>query len=379
MRKVVSHLFHVAQFGTFDVESMGDSLFPAALDFGIGKNDSAEITLFSLKSGKAPFITEVQVHSFEEFDELQSEKKFDLVVLGGGEFLHFEEINFTVDGVKKVYPEGYIWKNALQLAQKYKIPSVLNCVGVGRDLFPYQEQQLREYLGTAACISVRDPFSAERMNRAGIKNAECVADNLWYLNRMYSKQQLDTHRNELQLSTGICFSEPYIIVQYGTTKNTKELARQLLQIQNCTGYLIYLMPMNYCHEDRIALEMVQAAAGEKVRLLDPDFYPVDMLSIISGSRFFIGTSLHGNLTAASYNVPFVGLDMYPSFVSKMDGIFSMLECEKYLVPDVCALYSAFVSRWKDSECTDMVNEKISEFQITLDRHFQRISEIMRGE
>ena len=46
----MKNTYHIAQFGAFDIESMGDSLFPKALAFGLNKYCEYKIDLFSVNS-----------------------------------------------------------------------------------------------------------------------------------------------------------------------------------------------------------------------------------------------------------------------------------------------------------------------------------------
>ena len=73
-----------------------------------------------------------------------------------------------------------------------------------------------------------------------------------------------------------------------------------------------------------------------------------------------------------------GLDMYSNFVSKMDGIFSMMECEKYLVPVEAGLAAAYFARMEDTDCSMRVAEKIREAQHKLDDHFAKMLGIIGG-
>lgn len=124
--------------------------------------------------------------------------------------------------------------------------------------------------------------------------------------------------------------------------------------------------------------MLADAARGAFEVLDVHLQPPEMIAVISGASAFFGTSLHGNLTAASYDVPFVGLDMYPNFVSKMDGIFSMLGCEAYLVPHESGLAAAYYARMADTQVGLRTPETIQDIQSKLDAHYLRMTDILKG-
>lgn len=372
-------VFRIAQFGTFDVESMGDTLFPHALSHGLSKHGTCRVTLFSMRGCENSYNNNGVVHALDEFSLCHAEEPFDLVILGGGEFLHFKPIRFTVDGEEKPYEAGYLWKKPIEMAKAAGVPVFLNCVGVSYDMTPSEQAEIKAYLENALCVSVRDVYSLARLRAAGVEHASSVADNLWYMNEMYPKAQLDLLRAEIERKTGRDFSTPYILVQYGTTKNAPALAEQLLAFQRETGLRVLLMPVNYCHEDREGMCLLAAAGEGAFEVVDDYFQPSEMIAVISGASAFVGTSLHGNLTAASYGVPFVGIDMYPSFVSKMDGIFAMIGCEDYLVPAERAVKSALSARLADGGREAFVAEKIRACQAALDRHFEKITHRLKGD
>ena len=364
--------YRIAQFGTYDIESLGDTSFPKALSWGLNKQLPVDIELFSMNECPKPYNGNSHVYSFQQFTDRHKEKPYDAIILGGGEFIHFSPMTVFINGKQTEYPEGYIWEIPLEYARQERIPAIINCVGVSYDLTRIEGEKLRKAAEFVRYWSVRDEFSEKRLASAGIENVTLVADNLWYMNQMYQKDWLASVRRELEEKYAVDLTTPYIIVQYGTTRDADALSTQLRDIKMCTGCRICLMEVNYCHEDRAGVQLLAEAGNGEFEVLDVYLQPPEMIAVISGASAFIGTSLHGNLTAASYDIPFVGLDRYSNFVSKMDGIFSMIECEKYLVPAESGLAAAFFARMEDNDCGKRVAERIREAQHRLDNHFAKI-------
>lgn len=362
----------IAQFGTYDIESLGDTSFPKALSYGLNKQFPVDIELFSMNECPKPYNGNSYVYSFHQFTDRHKENPYDAIILGGGEFIHFSPMMVFINGSRTKYPEGYIWEKPLEYARQECIPAIINCVGVSYDLMKSEGEKLRKAAASVRYWSVRDQFSERRLASAGIENVTLVADNLWYLNQMYSKDWLESARRKLEEKYAVDLTTPYIIVQYGTTRDADALSTQLRDIKVCTGCRICLMAVNYCHEDWTGVKLLAEAGSGEFETLDMYLQPPEMIAVISGASAFLGTSLHGNLTAASYDVPFVGLDMYSNFVSKMDGIFSMMECEKYLVPVEAGLAAAYFARMEDTDCSMRVAEKIREAQHKLDDHFAKM-------
>ncbi len=370
---MVEKNFHIAQFGTYDIESLGDTTFPKVLSYGLRKYLNCEIELFSMTECATPYNHNSHVYSFEQFAQRHQRMPFDAIIIGGGEFLHFKGMQVIINDRPQCYPNGYIWKRPLELARQFRIPAYFNCVGVAYDFTQAQQKELLSYMDTVRSVTVRDHFSEMRLRMAGIPQVRCVADNLWYLNEMYPRESLIQLRKKLEQRTGRDFQTPYVIVQYGTTRAPKILTQQLLKIQQETGWRICLMPVNYCHEDRTGMQLLAQQGEGRFEVIDDYFQPEEMMAVISGANAFIGTSLHGNLTSASYGVPFVGIDMYSHFVSKMDGIFTMIGCEEYLVPNEAGVAAAFLARIQKPQCSERVLRTVTELQKRLDDHFQRIA------
>ncbi len=88
----------------------------------------------------------------------------------------------------------------------------------------------------------------------------------------------------------------------------KKIARQLDAIAAETGLKVVLLPLAHIpgHSDRVALEILQSLMkSDAVMPERPNLF--DLAALIANSRFFIGTSLHGVITAMSYEVPHIGL------------------------------------------------------------------------
>jgi len=67
---------------------------------------------------------------------------------------------------------------------------------------------------------------------------------------------------------------------------------------------VVALPLGYCHGDH---EFLQGLAKRSNGILKyADVHSIfDMLAIIAASEVFVGTSLHGNITAFSFGIPHV--------------------------------------------------------------------------
>ena len=90
--------------------------------------------------------------------------------------------------------------------------------------------------------------------------------------------------------------------------------------------------------------------------------------LIANSRFFAGTSLHGNITAMSYAVPHIGLNRE---ISKLDNYLKTwdLEGQNHCI-DFEELYNEFkiISKISEKKLKDKGNELVN---LTI-RNFEEI-------
>lgn len=365
--------YHIAQFGAFDVKSYGDVLFPKALAAAMKKRLDCTLDLYAKTGKEAMYGSTQPVYAFEEFPARQQQEPYDAVIVGGGELLHFVPIVFSAE--QKTAEAGELWLTPIRLANRYHVPVFINCVGVPYDLYPSQQEQLRRAMETVRLISVRDTFSYERLRAAGIPQEKlvCVADQMCDMNRLYDKAELEKVRARL-VQEGKPLDRPYIVVQYGTLHECETLAQQLDRIMEKTGMPVYLLAINNCHEDQLAIQRIQEKAKGRCLSLGENLQPTEIMAIIAFAKGFVGTSLHGNLTAASFGVPFVGVDMYPTFVSKMDGLFSMLGCEHALVPGPGGVESALQKSMSDARSLDTVKQHLKNCQDALDAYYDELTE-----
>lgn len=63
----------------------------------------------------------------------------------------------------------------------------------------------------------------------------------------------------------------------------------------------------------------------------------------------------------------------------MDGIFTMLGCEAYLVPSEGAVKTALLARLRDREREALVEERVRASQAVLNEYFLRLANCLRDK
>lgn len=374
--------YRIAHFGTFDIESLGDSMFARVLKTEMNKRlNDPDITLFSHNEVEKPYNGNSHVYSYRQFAGMNREAPFDALIIGGGELLNFARIHFTDEhGEAFSYEPGEVWAGPIRLAKDFHIPILLNCLGVIDDYTPDQAAFLCKYLSQASYISLRDRFSKMRIDsvcREGTETVE-VCDNHWMFNIHYPAEQLAGIRESLAPELGIDLKRSYTVLQYGTTYEYRTVSEAARRIRADYGTEIILLPVNYCHEDMEALLLISGELKDECVLVDRKLEPVEIMSIIAGASVFMGTTLHGTLTALSYHVKALALDMYHTYVSKMEGLLDRLNLMEYLVPDPDGIVCKYGQLLADEHYWDTADKMIPLFQSRLSDHFDNMAARIRS-
>ncbi len=345
----------IAQFGSYNLPSLGDTMFPAIFADNMRKivgKDNVEIDIYSPEGCDKPYNDLPKVYGIDELEERNKQKHYDAFVLGGGEFIHFEDVRYkTVDGVQREYAAGELWLKPTRMAHALGIPVYWEGVGVGYDFVDqYQRKTIREACGLVKRITVRDKYAAQRLLDAGVAQDVYVApDMLWMFKNSIPTEELDRVYDTLAAAYDF-LKKPYMVVQYATEYRCEEVAKEAVAFSEANGLVPVSLVVNYCHDDtKICRKLTEYDPAFKT--VDRMLQPVEIMAIIYKAKFFWGSSFHGNLISMLYGVPNILLDMYPNTVSKMDGLMSWLDCteRRCILPDALGRVSDEILR-KDDIC-----------------------------
>ncbi len=356
--------YNVAVCGAFDVISYGDALFPIAVEYELRKRVSNldNIILFAPNGTDHLYSNETKVFSYQKFEEIHAQYHFDMIIIGGGELLHFKPIVFhDEDGMELTYEPGYLWKMPIDFAKSQGIPYVINSVGIPNAFSKEEKNIIINYLSEARYVSVRDKYSYERLVSI-IPTCMCVPDSLWNLQRYLPYKQI--------------IDGEYIVIQYGTLYQVDQLIDVIQEIKRQYNYKIVILPINYCHTDRVIAEKMSEFADEGVLVFNNLLSVEDIYSVIAGAKLFIGTSLHGTLTAQINRVPVIIFDMYTSIVGKMDGLYHWLSGNAHIISDVNSIMNMIQQELEQSGKQEY--DIVSDLQKKTDVHYDRLVDCIIG-
>ncbi len=158
----------------------------------------------------------------------------------------------------------------------------------------------------AKYISVRDQRSKDSLNAAGL-NAKLVPDSALIMSDYFSLENLI---KESKVSPEI-YREPCMFVQLGRFKGPDDLSlfgQKLKTISKALQLKVVLCPIGIApgHEDDIILKELASRNDDFVFVMPASIS--DIMLLIAQSQFYLGTSLHGLITAQSFNVPHLPLN-----------------------------------------------------------------------
>ena len=154
-------IYNIAQFGAFDVNSFGDSMFPVAARTELAKRVTVgEFILFSPVGAEESYNVNGRVYAYGDFNALHQKIGFDLIIIGGGEMFHFNPIAFDnkKDG-RTEYAPGYIWREPVRYAMDHKIPYLFFGVGAPFSFSGEERDEVYHAVMHAVYTGVRDIYS----------------------------------------------------------------------------------------------------------------------------------------------------------------------------------------------------------------------------
>lgn len=360
----------VAQIGTFDVENYGDILFPNLLKF---KLKDIDVDLYSPKGGKKPFEEETYVYSLDELEENIVKKKYNALIVGGGDLIRLDK------QVANVYKETYsnalsIWQLPVLLSKKYNIPIIYNSPGVPYDFRPCERNIINLLMKDIDYISVRDNESKEILKTCNVKNVKVVPDTILCIDEAFDKKYLDKIKEKLEKEKKIPKIENYITLQHNISNINNsyyiEKMKNLIElITKKYDYNVLLIPIGYVHNDIKFLEKLYDKTNEKLFIIKEKLSPIEMLSVFSNCSGYIGTSMHGAVTTYAYGNPIMLINIKK--LVKIGGLLDLIDKRDIEVNNIDDIEYIFENKFfNTSEKTHIKVKNI------INKHFDEIKNII---
>lgn len=306
----------------------GDLLFPILFKKVLKKNKiTVEFKNFGLVKSDLSSFGALKTKSYKK---LIKASKLDnsVLIVGGGEALFptfttlYSYINRSFNYLLKFYKfkkleKKYTISSKLLVSKKIKYPFtpsktffnndsikiIYNSVGgTFVNINPNDIKYLINFMNESDYVSVRDNRSYDSLTKNNIQ-CRLSPDSALIMSDFYSKKDLSIV-SSLDVKT---LPMHYYVVQIGsgkTPKNFDDFFNKLLKSSKEKGFKIVLCPIGLAsgHDDFEVLSNINNQYPETVLIQPQNIF--DIMLILANSKCYFGTSLHGLITAQSYNVPF---------------------------------------------------------------------------
>ena len=333
----------MCQWGTFDAANYGDRLFPLIAKEelttrlpGLELTCHAPIGDATLPPGSPPLFPLVPGGgSLHRQRREYFTRHFDAILIGGGDLLRFDRSepgygNSEHEGSLRPYDAflDFLWAESE--------PNILwNAPGVP---FPFEPsrrllvQLARSHVRYAA---VRDEVSRGYLLEAGVEEPVHVYPDTGILLAEIVRQLVDEETvHDLLKERGarldgrglLCFQ-----CAPGFLRAEEEMvAKSLARIAARRNLEIVLLPIGLCHGDQDALRLVHRASGNRFTLVENLESPLEIGALIGACDYFVGSSLHGNLTALSFGIPHIVVNN-PLRSAKLEGLVQLARLEEFRI------------------------------------------------
>ncbi len=336
----------IEQWGTFDVHNYGDLLFPLVLKQELARSlGPITQTLAAPNGGRFPGDETQNVRRITRLEDpgfFSQALESSGIVLGGGDIIRFDDENLA-----RLY--GWSAQSAAssrfftlfvddlgQLARIY--PVFWNAVGVPFEIPLDCQERLRASARHVRYLSVRDELSKKRLERAGVeREIEVVPDTAFLVPPLFDSRARNAIVERFRGLGYYPARGQVLTFQVSATfmPSQQALATILAGFQSANPELsLCLLPIGICHDDLRTLRALCRRMGGRVFLVDTQTRPDEVGAVIADSTYFVGSSLHGNITAYAYGVPHLVLAFDEKPPTKLGQYAALVERQDCLIQSI---------------------------------------------
>ncbi|HEX6709075.1 MAG TPA: polysaccharide pyruvyl transferase family protein [Rubrobacter sp.] len=334
----------VCQWGTSDAANYGDQLFPLIAEEQLtARLPGLELTCYApigdatLPPGSPPLSP--LIPGGGSLDRERREyfaRHFDAILIGGGDILRFDR---SEPGYGDAEHEGPLrpYDPFLDFSWAETGPNILwNAPGVPFPFEPSRRLLVRLARSHVRYAAVRDEVSRGYLLEAGVEEPVHVYPDTGILLAEIIRRRADWEmvRGLLPRGAGVngrrslCFQ-----CAPGFLRRQEELvAKSLARIAAGLDLEIVLLPIGLCHGDQDALRLIQRESGNRFTLVEGLEAPLEIGAVIGACDYFVGSSLHGNLTALSFGIPHLVVNN-PVPSVKLEGLIQLAGLEEFRITD----------------------------------------------
>jgi polysaccharide pyruvyl transferase CsaB len=308
----------IAVSGYYGCGNTGDEAVLAGIVESFSRRAGPQAARFTVLS-QDPLDTE-QRHGIAAVDRMnlsavrQALRSCDLLLSGGGSLLQD-----TTSVRSLVY---YLW--VVRMGLHARVPVMFYAQGIGPLRRPLSRMLTRVVANRVACITVRDPGSADLLREIGVVRPplEVTADPAFALT-----PALDERVRDIRARAEIREGSPVVGVALrpwssrGQAASPDTLARISDSVADATGCQIAFVPMQPPRDVDISTAVAAAMRrSDSARIVQEPLLPGEALGLIGSMDALMAMRLHALIFAAAGGVPMVALSYDPKVTQLMEGL-----------------------------------------------------------
>jgi polysaccharide pyruvyl transferase WcaK-like protein len=387
----------VALVGTFDVDNFGDHLFPRiAIRELEARLPGITVDCYSplgplhptrfRASPPAGGNASPSIHPRGPWFPSRLDRfaeAYDALLVGGGELLHLNDpllsgfYGADPAEIDLVQPSRWFLEG-LGGRREERCTVLWNAIGVPYDLTAEQSERVRDALRSRLPAVVRDPFSRDRLLAAGVTPpVDVVPDSGFLVDRLFGAERLSSRIASLR-SRRAFPTAPALVVQGCDllVPFAAAIATEVGRLAHELGLEPVLLETGRCRGDGDFADAVAShfAATRTAHCRVPaDADLDDVAAVVSSGALFVGSSLHGAITALVHRRPFVVLNLGDE--SKLRGFGRVVGLEGAVIESTGALGAAARAAWAAS-AAGALDPILTGLQAAVDRHFDDVAAVV---
>lgn len=372
----------VALLGAFDRFNYGDLLFPLVLERALSHlGMDAQYELYGLIASDLSRYGARPTLPIRRLPHDHARDPFDAVIIVGGETIGAQWTNmaiyassasasWAIRGSRKILgaetTETLVRRVLRAPGQRPwllapgdlspPVPILYNAVGGSTNLESMSNRGRREVAATlaeATRLAVRDRSTAESLRRLGLENVTLVPDTAVLMADLFPSDRLEEMVSDKALRIRDEFPHGYLCLQANQPIGSAiaaDLIGPIQEIANHFGLGIVLLPIGRAtmHEDQRPLRQIGSRLSTPYVFAGEDLGIFDIMFLIARADVFIGTSLHGAITALAFEVPHFALTRRVpkllNFLDTWDAPGNRIGAEPDGILDAVAAVTAVPSR-----------------------------------
>ena len=389
----------IGLIGAFDRNNYGDILMPIVVEKQIREKYPNKDIVFEYYGQSYSNMEYTLGKNTIPLSEI-SKNKCDIAIFVGGEvlsavyrgmYLNLLESKskiFEYKVLKKFFPkytEKKCKKNLNGISIKPWIVSkkdinckylIYNTVG-GNVLNDVEEKDIeiiKEIFESVDYISIREKDSYDILKK--FKNdVKLYPDSVINLSKLVTEEEILKNTSE-EIKLNVKRMNEYFVFQikriYGK-RHISNIVNQIRMIYKKTGLKCILLPIGYAqgHEDHIVLKEIYKKLNKEYCYM-PNFNNIyETIYIIKNSKLFLGTSLHGIITAISYNLPHI---VVTTNLKKLNDFVNTWKTSPIVNCEIDKMCDNVENLMQDySKITEFVKEANIRLQKLVDENFKNIN------